>query len=88
MSPPLLLEARAVAAGFDGIEVLSDVSISIAAGEILLVCGRNGAGKSTLLHTLAGARATIRGSVLLDGRDLRSLSAREIARRIAIVAQS
>lgn len=50
----MLLAVDALTVERGGRVVLSDLSFSLAAGDVLLVTGRNGAGKSTLLRTLAG----------------------------------
>jgi cobalt/nickel transport system ATP-binding protein len=54
-----------------GIVALANVSLSLHAGEKLAVLGANGAGKSTLLNVLCGALRPARGSVSLDGKELR-----------------
>jgi iron complex transport system ATP-binding protein len=68
-------------------QVLSEVSVSLAAGELVALVGPNGAGKSTLLRLLAGLLAPAAGSVELDGHDLRILPVAARARRVALVPQ-
>jgi ABC-type multidrug transport system ATPase subunit len=53
-----------------GQRTLTDVSLSIAAGEVLAIVGASGAGKTMLLETLAGVRAPAKGTVQYDGVDL------------------
>lgn len=67
--------------------VLSGVRLALSPGECVCVVGPNGAGKSSLMLTLAGLLPAARGRVVLDGRPLRTLSRREVARRIAFVPQ-
>jgi iron complex transport system ATP-binding protein len=67
--------------------VLRGASLALALGEVLVLAGRNGAGKTTLLRTATGLLAPSAGRVLLDGRALGSYARREIARRVALVAQ-
>jgi sulfonate transport system ATP-binding protein len=57
--------------------VLSDLSLSLARGEILSLVGASGCGKSTLLRIIAGLETGYEGQVLLDGRPQQGLS-REI----------
>ncbi|MDR0875604.1 MAG: ATP-binding cassette domain-containing protein [Clostridiales Family XIII bacterium] len=70
---------------------LNDVSLSVAAGEFVVLCGKSGCGKSTLLRHLKtvltpfGERS---GEVLYDGRTLGSVPQREQASRIGYVLQS
>lgn len=68
--------------------ILDDVSVEARAGEVLGLLGPNGAGKTSLLRILAGLRRADRGSVLLDGTELRSLPRRRVARSLAIVEQT
>ena len=62
-----VLEAVGLSRSFGTVEVLSDVSISVRAGEVHAIIGENGAGKSTLMKILSGHLAPSRGVVRLDG---------------------
>jgi ABC-type branched-subunit amino acid transport system ATPase component len=64
------IEARGLAAGYGGREVLQDVSISLGAGEVLCMIGHNGAGKSTLLRVLFGLHRPSAGSIRIFGQEL------------------
>ena len=68
-----LLSIRSVAKQFGAVEVLSDVSLEIAAGEFLTVLGESGSGKTTLLRILAGFETADRGEVWMDGERLDTL---------------
>ncbi len=81
------LEARGVVAGYHQREVLHDISVEVAPGELLAVVGPNGAGKSTLLKVLGGAMQPWRGVVELQGRPLREFDRRALARRLASLGQ-
>ena len=76
-----LLEASSVSKRFGGIEALSDVSFSIARGQIFGLIGPNGAGKTTLFNLLTGLDTLDRGSFALDGRELAGLKADRVAER-------
>lgn len=67
--------------------ILSDVSLDVARGQILAICGANGAGKSTLLRVLYRYLRPDSGSVHLGGDDLWAMSPRAAARRVAAVLQ-
>lgn len=67
--------------------IVSDVTLTVAPGEVVGLLGRNGSGKSSLLRTcFRGARPSA-GRVLLDGTDVASLARREVARRVAVMMQ-
>jgi putative ABC transport system ATP-binding protein len=53
--------------------VLRDVSVTVAAGEIVVLVGRSGSGKSTLLNLIAGIDRPSAGSVAVNGTDLTAL---------------
>ena len=68
--------------------VLHNVSFGVEKGEFLSVLGPNGVGKSTLFRCLLGALAQYSGAIFVDGQEIRSLSHRERARRIAYIPQT
>ena len=69
------------------VPVLKGVSFTAEKGEFLSVLGPNGAGKSTLFRCLLGGIDGYSGSIELDGREVRGLSRREMAARIAYIPQ-
>lgn len=83
----MFLRAESVTVGYGAQPILKDVDLSVSRGEFLAVVGPNGSGKSTLVRTLTRSLAPTAGRVLLDGRDLRQLRPRDLARRLAVVAQ-
>jgi iron complex transport system ATP-binding protein len=81
-----VIELRDVSVRLGATEALRSVSLSVEAGEWLALIGPNGAGKTTALRALCGlVRCT--GQVLVDGRDVRTLGRRELARLAAFVPQ-
>ena len=69
-------------------EVLRDVSFQIEPGKFLAILGNNGVGKSTLLKCFNHILKPDSGQVLLDGKNLLTQSAREVAKQVAFVSQS
>ena len=67
--------------------VLREVSISIPRGSVTGVLGPNGCGKTTLVKLLSGILHPQHGDVAFDGRSLRHISRRELARHVAVVPQ-
>ena len=77
----IVLEARQVRKSFRQgpvtLDVLQGVTLAIAAGERLAIVGASGSGKTTLLQILGGLDKPTAGEVLVDGRDIHSLTERE-----------
>ena len=69
-------------------KVLDHVSFSIEPKQCLAVLGNNGAGKSTLLKCIDRIHPTKGASVTIDGKDVFSMSNREMARHLAYVSQN
>ncbi len=67
--PPLLV-AEALVRRFASVTALAGVSLTVHAGDVVLVLGPNGAGKTTLLRCLAGLARPLRGRVMVAGRDV------------------
>ena len=94
MKPPVV-ELRQVTKTFRAgavVTALSDVSLTVAAGERVAVVGKSGSGKSTLLAIAGSLERPSQGHVVIDGQLLRELSDRAISqlrgRRIGFVFQS
>jgi iron complex transport system ATP-binding protein len=81
------LQAQDVSWSVGGRTIVDGVTLDVEPGATLGLLGPNGSGKSSLLRLLAGVRRPASGTVLLDGRDLRELRRREVARRVAVVEQ-
>lgn len=83
-----LLEVRGLSKSFPGVRALSDVSLTLRAGQALGLVGENGAGKSTLIKCLTGLYQGDEGKILLEGSEVRFRSSQEaFERSIAIVPQ-
>lgn len=70
-----------------GGEILDGVDLSIPAGQRVAIVGASGSGKSTLADLLARQSDPDEGRILLDGRDVRSLTLGDVRRHVAIIEQ-
>jgi putative multiple sugar transport system ATP-binding protein len=68
-----ILEMRDITKEFPGVKALSDVTLTVHAGEIHAICGENGAGKSTLMKVLSGVYpfGTYSGDIVFEGETMR-----------------
>ena len=80
MTDAAALSVEHVVAGYGGVLVLQDVSITARPGTITAVLGANGAGKTTLLATISGFVRARQGQIKLDGTDLARRRPEEIVR--------
>ena len=70
-----MLEVSHLSVRYGAVEALTDVSLSIAAGETVALLGANGAGKTTLLRTLSGLVKPAAGTLMMAAKSLSTLSA-------------
>ena len=84
MSAAPVIVCEGVGKRFDATWVLRGVDLEVRPGELLGVIGPGGHGKSVLLRLLAGLLVPDEGRVLIDGRDLATLSALQLAEAGAI----
>jgi len=68
-------------------QVLRGVSFEAPKGALVSILGKNGAGKSTLFRCMLGLLRRYEGSVMIGGENVRTLSARQLSRRIAYIPQ-
>jgi ABC-type branched-subunit amino acid transport system ATPase component len=79
--PAPILRAVKITAGYGGIPVIRDVSLSVGPGEIVAIIGPNGAGKSTLLKSLVGILRLSSGRIQLGEDDVTNHPPEDLARR-------
>ncbi|HET7341649.1 MAG TPA: ABC transporter ATP-binding protein [Methylomirabilota bacterium] len=76
-----MLEVDRVSKGFGGVRAVSNVSFTVAEGELVGIMGPNGSGKTTLFNLIAGALAPDAGRVRLRGEDIAGLPPHRICAR-------
>ena len=86
-APAGAITVDGLSAGWPGLPVLTGVSFRVKAGERLWVVGPSGVGKSTLAAVLVGF-CDYAGSVRIDGREIRDLSATDVRSSVGLFAQS
>ncbi|MDA3146441.1 ABC transporter ATP-binding protein [Leucobacter sp. UCMA 4100] len=74
--------------GYDRRVISRDLTTEIPAGSFTAIIGPNGCGKSTLLRAFARVLTPEQGHVLLDGRAISSMRAKEVARELGLLAQT
>ncbi|WP_102157972.1 ATP-binding cassette domain-containing protein [Zhihengliuella halotolerans] len=82
------LTARSLSLGYDKSTIVADLSLDLPAGEVTMIVGANGCGKSTLLRGMSRLLKPSGGSVVLDGKDIHSQPAREIAKVLGLLPQT
>ena len=75
-----VLEVRGLSKAYGGVRAVSNVSVSVNAGELLALIGPNGAGKTTCFNMVNGQIASDSGTVEFEGRNLSGLKPRHIWR--------
>ena len=75
-----ILAVRGLSAWYGAAQILYQLDLEVARGEVVALMGRNGAGKSTTLKSIMGLLARRRGSVHFDGHDISTLEPYRIAR--------
>src|SRR3954454_8523382 len=92
---PVRLPAGPIGVRFDGVhfayggeeEVLRELELEVASGEVVAVCGPTGAGKTSLLNLLPRFYDQTGGRVLVGGADMRDIPIEELRRDVALVTQ-
>jgi branched-chain amino acid transport system ATP-binding protein len=75
-----MLDLKGISSGYDFLQILWDVSLSVEDGEFVALVGPNGAGKTTTLRTIAGLNKPMGGEVLFKGQSINHLRAYAISR--------
>src|SRR5437899_844947 len=85
-SPGVAASVQSISKRFKKSRVLEDVSFDVAEGESLVLLGASGSGKTTILRIIAGLEQPDNGYVILHGKDVTELPARE--RGVGVIFQS
>jgi len=74
--------------GYSSIPVLNDVTLKIDGSDFVSIMGPNGVGKSTLIHCINKILTPVSGTVMLDGKNVKDITIKEMAKRIGYVPYS
>ncbi len=77
---PVAVKLDGVSAGYGGIDVLQDISLTVRSGEVCAVLGPNGAGKSTALKVMSGQLAPSKGTASINGRPIAGVPTERLVR--------
>ena len=81
-----MLRLNNVSAGYNGIDVVKNISFEVKSSENLSIIGPNGCGKTTLLKAIANI-LPFEGDIEIDGKPVRKIKHREISLKIAMLSQ-
>jgi len=81
------LEIENVRFAYQSSDVLKDVSFKASNGEVIGILGKNGCGKTTLMKCINAHLRPHSGCIKIDGSDVSKMSKRELAKKMAVVAQ-
>jgi len=84
---PIILQAQQLTRVVKGKTIVNDVSFDVNASELLAIVGPSGAGKSSLLRLLNRLDEPTSGTVLIEGKDYREISTRQLRRQVGMVMQ-
>ncbi len=84
----MAIEVTDLSFSYGGRAVLQNISFRVEKGEFLSILGPNGAGKSTLFRCILGLLSGYSGQVLVEGADIRKMTVRESANKIAYIPQT
>ena len=88
MEKDAVVELERVDAGYPGSLVLSDISFSVAGGEIFVLLGTSGCGKSTVMKHMIGLNPVLRGTLRVAGLEWSAATRVELCRKIGVMYQS
>ncbi|MGC4128288.1 MAG: ABC transporter ATP-binding protein [Bergeyella sp.] len=80
----MFLELKNTTIGYQS-PLISEINTSLELGEICLLIGNNGVGKTTLIKSILNQIPVLNGEIILNGKNIRKLSVKEIAGQISIV---
>ena len=81
-----MLTLKNVSAGYNGIDVINNISLCVKEGENLCIIGPNGCGKTTLIKAISGIIPHT-GIIKIGGTDINNMKREQVAKKIAVMSQ-
>ena len=88
MEKSVVIELEHVSAGYPGVEILGDVTLSVNEGEVFVLLGGSGCGKSTVMRHMIGLNPVLGGTLRVLGMEMNRRNRPKILRRIGVMYQS
>ena len=83
-----MIKMKHVCAGYDGEDILHDISLEFESGTVTVIIGSNGCGKSTLLKTLVRMNIHSSGEIWVDEKKIETLTSASLAQKVAYLPQN
>lgn len=83
-----LLDVKNISFKYENRKIFENISFSIEKGDVMCILGPNGTGKTTLIKCLNGLHNIESGEILLNGKDIKHLSFKEISKHIGYIPQT
>ncbi len=80
-----MIQFKDLTLGYGSRILIEELSAQIKGGELTALVGRNGTGKSTLLRAITGIEQPLKGSILIDGKELSAITTAQLATLVAYV---
>lgn len=80
-----ILTSKYLTVGYKNKQVLSELNLSLNAGELTCLLGPNGSGKSTLIRSMTGIQKPLAGEVYIQGKPIAEINAKEMAKTLSLV---
>ncbi|OPX94550.1 MAG: putative siderophore transport system ATP-binding protein YusV [Syntrophorhabdus sp. PtaU1.Bin002] len=83
-----MIEIRHFTGGYGSKVILNDIDLDVNRGEFVGIIGPNGSGKTTLVRAIVRLLRTFGGTIRFEGKDIRQMGFKELAKRVAVVSQN
>jgi iron complex transport system ATP-binding protein len=82
-----MIDLKNITTGYNKVEIIKNIGISFDKSTITTIVGKNGCGKTTLLKTAANLLKPFSGEVMIEGKNIESISNKELAKCISFLPQ-